>query len=97
MTAKMTTPEQAEAFHMAQWGRPECFPDCCLCRVERERDEARRQLAEAAACVRGLIALARANEAHWDAETPAEEVLALDECDEAWDALPAWLRREIEK
>ena len=47
MAAKQTTPEQAQQFHMALTGFPHCFDDCCFCRLERERDEARRQLAEA--------------------------------------------------
>lgn len=36
---KMTTPEQQRQFHIAMTGKPECFPDCCFCKVLRELKE----------------------------------------------------------
>lgn len=38
MPTKTTTPEQARQFHMALTGRPECFEDCCFCKLKAERD-----------------------------------------------------------
>jgi len=55
------------------------------------------QLDEAAECVRLLIAWAREDRRHWDAETMREETEAVRDKTAAWDALPAWLRRDIEK
>ena len=60
------------------------------------RDEARRQLAEAAEAVRLLIAWGRHLEfvlRQWD--VPLCRTSAGPH--ETWDALPAWLRREFER
>lgn len=66
--------------------------DCCLCKVEAERDEARHQLAEAAEAVRLLLAWARRIHADnlfgWGYYMPG-----LVE----WRALPVWMREEIER
>lgn len=53
------------------------------------------QLAEAAECVRLLIAWAAADMRHWTAETNDEEIDAIDDKEEAWGLLPAWMRRMI--